>query len=638
MQLVKDQIAPTVFLGDEKKAADIHGRGYTLQPFLEPADVEALRTLHRETLPAGATEYYVTAFSSDVAAKRHIFETIRGIVEPKMAKLAPGYRILNASFVTKKAGSTRGRLALHQDYSLVKHEENIGLNVWIPLCDVDTTNGCMRMVDYSREFHHISATPPNPSPYDPLRPELEANYLTDVPMACGTAVLFDTRVLHATEENRTTSDRVAVFLNLYPENATPRLHFWNAKDPDRLEVFEVDSEFLISLPPNRYLEDTEKTGANFLGFNDYKPRPWTLAELEAKLSRAPKSAVVLTPMEHAVESVRKAVTYLVGSQLPDGEFQTEFCFNRVVKEDGSIVEDLMFDSSPFVTSLVLYSLDFAKGFDPRIAGTSSKGIKFLISEMDPGGLWRYWTRKNPKRSIIPPDSDDTACVSALLKDHGISIPDNHWLFYESRDKRGAFLTWLYKADSLRKKWLSFKTRGKAFTFTEELWQWTKGEDVCAVVNANCLMYLGENESTRKSIDYLLGMLKDGTEEKEIVFYAHRMSLYYFASRAYFTGVRGLEPAKAVMMERILAHQQSDGSFGDELLTGLGICALMNLGVKPETLTKSIAYLVATQQTDGSWKRIPMYGGPPTPTTFGSADLTTGICLEALARYTSPVGK
>ena len=638
MQSLTDQKTPAVLLGDEQKAADIQGRGYTLQPFLEPGDIEALRTLHRETLPAGTSEYYVTAFSSDIAGKRHIYDSIRAIVEPKMAKLAPGYRILNASFVTKKAGSTRGRLALHQDYSLVDHEQNLGLNVWIPLCDVDTTNGCMRMVDYSREFHHISATPPNPSPYDPLRPELEANYLTDVPMAGGTAVLFDTRILHATEENRTTADRVAVFLNLYPENAAPRLHFWNPKEPNRLEVFEVDSEFMIALPPNRYLEDAEKTGATFLGYMDYTPRPWSLDELQAKLPKAPKSVAVFTPMEEAAESARKAVGYLVGSQLPDGEFQTEFCYNRRETEDGQTVEDLMFDSSPFVTSLVLYSLDFAKGLDPKSEEATKKGIKFLMSEMDEGGLWRYWTRKNPKRSIIPPDLDDTSCISALLKSHGVTIPDNHWLFYDSRDKRGAFFTWLYKADTLRKKWLSLKTGGKAFTFTEELWQWTKGEDVCAVVNANCLMYLGETDGTRKAIDYLQRVLREGSEDKEIVFYAHRMSLYYFTSRAYFTGVKSLESAKPVMVQRILAQQQADGSFGDELLTGLGVCALMNLGVSTDTLAKSIAYLVSTQQADGSWQRIPMYGGPPTPTTFGSADLTTGICLEALARYSAPAGK
>lgn len=338
--------------------------------------------------------------------------------------------------------------------------------------------------------------------------------------------------------------------------------------------------------------------------------------------------------EQAATSARSAVSYLAASQLPDGEFQTEFCYNRREGENGELIEDLMFDSSPFVTSLVLYSMQFAKSLDSQVADVTARGIKFLVSEMDPGGLWRYWSHKNPKRPIIPPDLDDTSCISHLLQAHGVTIPNNHWLFYDSRDKRGAFFTWLYKADSLRKKILSWKTGGKAFSHTEELWQWTKGEDVCAPVNANVLMYLGETSGTKKAIEYLLKTLREGLEDKEIVFYAHRMSLYYFTSRAIFTGTKALLPAKPILLERIMAAQLADGSFGDELQTGLAVSALLNLGEKPEGLAKGVAYLIAMQREDGSWKRIPMYGGPPTPTTFGSADLTTGICLEAMARYSA----
>ena len=243
-------------------------------------------------------------------------------------------------------------------------------------------------------------------------------------------------------------------------------------------------------------------------------------------------------------------------------------------------------------------------------------------------------RKNPKRGIIPPDLDDTSCISDLLQDHGVAIPDNHWLFYDSRDPRGAFYTWLYKANTPRKWLLWLKTGGKAFSFTKELWQWTSGDDVCAVVNANAVMYLGETDGTKRAIEYLLKTLQDGAEDREIVFYAHRMSLYYMASRALFLGVKGLAPGKPIMLERILALQQADGSFGDELLTGLAVCSLLNLNERPGGLAKAIESLMATQREDGSWKRVPMYGGPPTPTTFGSADLTTGICVEALARYSA----
>ena len=627
-----------LLLGDEEKSAEILGRGYTIVPLLDERDIAALLKLHKETLPAGADEYYVSAFSSDIAAKHHINNGIQEIVGAKFAKGVPGYNILTATFVTKKAGSTRGRLGLHQDYSLVDHETAVGMNIWIPLCDVDTTNGCMRMVDYSQRFHHISATPPNPSPYRALGPEIEANYLTDVPMMAGTGVLFDTRILHATEENRTSRDRVSVLMNLHPEDVTPRLHFWNKSMPDRLEIYEVDPAFMLTLPPNRYLEDSEKSAATFIGFKDYTPRQWGRAELEANIPRAPRPLSASSDMDLVVNSTRRAVSYLLASQLADGEFQTEFCYDRRQTEDGHIVEDLMFDSSPFVTSIVLDSLQHANALDPKIEEATRKGVKFLRSEMDPGGLWRYWTRKNPKRGIIPPDLDDTSCISYLLRSQGVSIPSNGWLFYDSRDKRGAFYTWLYKADSPRKWLLYLKTGGKAFTYTKELWQWTKGDDVCAVVNANVLTYLGETEGTRKAIDYLLGIFRDGTEDKEIVFYAHPMSLYYFASRALSKGVKALMPAKSAMLQRILSQQRPDGSFGDELLTGLAVCALMNLEERPERLDQAVQYLLSTQRDDGSWKRIPMYGGPPTPTTFGSADLTTGICLEALARFSADAGK
>ena len=638
MQSLIDHSQSQVLIGDEEKSAEILGRGYTLVPLLDESDIAALLKLHKETLPAGAGEYYVSAFSSDIEGKHHINNSIQEIVAAKFAKAVPGYKILTATFVTKKAGSTRGRLGLHQDYSLVDHEKAVGMNIWIPLCDVDSSNGCMRMVDYSQRFHHISATPPNPSPYRALGPEIEANYLTDVPMTAGTGVLFDTRILHATEENRTTRDRVSVLMNLYPENVTPRLHFWNKSVPDRLEIYEVDTDFMLTLPPNRYLEDSEKGTAKFIRYIDYSPRLWSLPELEANIPRAPRPLSASSSMDSVAASARRAISYLLASQLPDGEFQTEFCYDRRQTEDGHVVEELMFDSSPFVTSIVLDSMQHAKGLDPAIEEATRKGVKFLVSEMDPGGLWRYWTRKNPKRGIIPPDLDDTSCISHLLQSQGVSIPKNDWLFYDSRDKRGAFYTWLYKADSPRKWLLYLKTGGKAFTYTKELWQWTKGDDVCAVVNANALMYLGETEGTRQAIDYLLKIFSDGTEDKEIVFYAHRMSLYYFASRALAKGVKALSPAKPAIVQRILAQQRPDGSFGDELLTGLAVCALLNLAERPERLDQAVQYLISTQREDGSWKRIPMYGGPPTPTTFGSADLTTGICLEALARFSSEAGK
>jgi hypothetical protein len=178
-------------------------------------------------------------------------------------------------------------LPLHQDYSLIDHKEHLGVNVWIPLCDVDHRNGCMRMAAYSHLFDHISAMPPNPGAWQGLYSELEARYLTSEPMAAGMACVFDTRLLHATEENATSDNRVAAVLSMVPVSATPRLHFWNAEVPKQLEVYHIDTEFAWNMTPNTYPDEKAREGATFVKTMDYDPVPWTLEELRARIPLAP---------------------------------------------------------------------------------------------------------------------------------------------------------------------------------------------------------------------------------------------------------------------------------------------------------------------------------------------------------------
>lgn len=262
--------------------AEIAGCGYTIQPFLDSSEVEAVMKLHRDSNPVVSADFYHSAFGS-AETRLLVDDGIRSIVQAKIEELLPGYRVVTSSFVVKKALSTLGKLALHQDASVVDHDTHLGLNVWVPLCQVDVRNGCLRMVAHSQKFGRICAIPPNPSPYAGLRSELESNYLTDVPMTAGNACVFDTRVLHATDENFTQHDRIAVQLSLVPVGVTPRLYFWNSVAPLRLEVYNVDREFVMNLRVQQYPNEAEKKGASFVGVIDYTPAPWSRAELVEKI-------------------------------------------------------------------------------------------------------------------------------------------------------------------------------------------------------------------------------------------------------------------------------------------------------------------------------------------------------------------
>ena len=276
------QHGPDVF---ETRPFALPEKGYTVATLLDEADIEALAALHAKTTPEVPSDYYVSAFGSDIEVRRKIFEGIVSIVEDKVRKLVPGYRILMALFATKKANGAHGLLPIHQDYSLVDHDRHVGINIWIPLVDTHELNGQLRNVDFSPRSLHISACPPNPAPCDSVCFELEAGYLTDTPIKRGNACVFDTRVLHTTEPNRTDIDRTAVILNLIPDDAVPRMYFYNPKNSRHLEIYEVNFEFLLHVKPNSYPEDSVLKLARFVGMHAYDPKPWTRSDLRSTLSR-----------------------------------------------------------------------------------------------------------------------------------------------------------------------------------------------------------------------------------------------------------------------------------------------------------------------------------------------------------------
>jgi phytanoyl-CoA dioxygenase PhyH len=277
------------------REAGLPETGYAIEPLLSASEIEALKGLYSETTPAVLGDFYISALGASVASKRRIFEGIAAIIKGKIARLTPGYRLLLASFVTKRAGSTRGRLGIHQDNSFVNPDESIGINIWVPLSDVDSSNACLRIIEYSQRFGHISATPINPAPYNTVVSELESKYLRDLPMKAGSACMFDSRILHATEENQTRGDRIALYLNLVQETVTPLSYVWNEEEQERLEVYRIDTDFLLDLPTDRPLEESLRARGIFAGNIEYAPANWSLADLRQRLPIPKFSETAATP-------------------------------------------------------------------------------------------------------------------------------------------------------------------------------------------------------------------------------------------------------------------------------------------------------------------------------------------------------
>jgi hypothetical protein len=300
-------------------------------------------------------------------------------------------------------------------------------------------------------------------------------------------------------------------------------------------------------------------------------------------------------------AVRNGCAFLVEAQLPHGEFPAYIATDPFLKRNCEL------NSTPFVTTFVLYALWFAR--DLPISHAVNGGLRFLTHEQESDGTWRYASSLNPDRARLDADVDDTACASWILRRHGVDFIPNEHILRTNRRSDGLFNTWI-RPDG-------------------------QPNDVDTVVNANVVFYLGDTADTALASAHLVQLVESGRDSESFWYYEDLLTLYYAISRAAFHGARSLARLAPLLAEKVAARENRAGWYGNELATALAACTLLNLDLTREpSLARAAEALVECQQADGSWMRIPFYKGalPGTPARFwfGSESLTTALCVQALA--------
>lgn len=335
------------------------------------------------------------------------------------------------------------------------------------------------------------------------------------------------------------------------------------------------------------------------------------------------------------DAIRRAVDFLAERQLPDGAFDV------LISTDPAMSGDCTSDSSIFPTALAAQALAFAPEADP----IRSRALAFLVDQMEPGGLWKHWPRGHPHQHTLPPDMDDTACASAALRLGGLSLPDNRRLILANRARSGLFYTWFtprweWNAARGHRRIVWAQLRHPAVLYMFFTRTSARPGDVDAVVNANAVHYLGIGPDTAPVVEHLLEILRSGTESESDKWYENPFAIWYFVARA----IGGAMPEAAGLLEDKLTGTRP----AHALDAALAACALMYCHRSPGQA--AIEALLALQQANGGWPRGALYFGgrlrgkkgafdPPHPDTprWGSEELTTAFCLEALARWRTLYG-
>lgn len=293
-------------------------------------------------------------------------------------------------------------------------------------------------------------------------------------------------------------------------------------------------------------------------------------------------------------ALRRAVSYLEASQLPTGQFPSEMC-------EGPQMSRCRAEAAIFGTTFVVGALSWAEraGEAPDVAVPKRRALRFLRSQMEAGGLWRYWTADDPMHDQIPPDLDDTSCVSALLHRHGIPFPDNRELLRTFADGRGLFQTWI-----------------------------GHDEPIDCLVNANVLYYFAlRGEELSGVCDELNRRAAVAARPGCSAYYEPALAFAYFVTRtAVEGGARCLQPAVDALRRALPSLEVPADPLSEALALGVAV----QLGSCGDPERALAARLAAGQLPDGSWPARPFFRGPG-PSYFGSAALTTAMAAEALAK-------
>lgn len=342
----------------------------------------------------------------------------------------------------------------------------------------------------------------------------------------------------------------------------------------------------------------------------------------------------MTRREDCVQAVSRGVEFLRKKQLANGEFVTS------AGPDPDFRGPSERDPSNFSTMHVANSL-LASGV-PDGAELARRAGEFLFAQMLSGGLWRFWTHEHPGSRGMPPDVDDTACITHLLERMGYSLPDNLATLAANRSADGLFYTWilprarfLCRPQTWQALWnLAGNYRSIAIFFRSGK-EPPERNGIDAVVNANALLVCGDEPYAAAVVSWLAQLIDKGVAAQSDRWYQSDLSLFYAVARAFESGFTVLAPLGPMVVARLKAFSCRTVL---PLETAQLLCAAFALNGYDVSLDRLTGSLLTSQNVDGSWNaRAHYYGGYARARAWGSAELTTGFCVEALGRYLKIAG-
>lgn len=241
-------------------------QGYIVLDFLSSDETEALVKAFYDHHPVEQSGLYASAHHQDFNFRLKMSSTIKQILAPIFHSLSEDYHLLGSSYLSKSPKGN-GVLAPHQDWNIVDEQEFSSYNLWIPLVDVNKKNGTIEIIEGSHLWHTTFRGPHIPSAYSKVEKKLFARFLP-VEISAGRALLYDHRLIHFSDNNHSSGNRLVTVSGVAPKQADTYYYFGNAP---YVEQYYLEEDFYLRnniFEGNKVLKLKEKFKYAFPQFMD----------------------------------------------------------------------------------------------------------------------------------------------------------------------------------------------------------------------------------------------------------------------------------------------------------------------------------------------------------------------------------
>lgn len=214
-------------------------QGFVVIDAIPAEKIDVLHQLYLTYFESNRPGFYSSSFIENETERDQINQTIQSILSEEIESICEPFQSLGACFLTKNPGK-EGEMPPHQDWTIVDEPAVHAVTIWIPLQDVDSSNGALQVIPGSHLFSKALRSPTLEDPFKNLQEDIKKDLVT-IPLKKGQVIAFSHGLIHASQANTTDQVRIAATFGFVPKNA--QLYFYHKNEAQLLEKYQIEADF-----------------------------------------------------------------------------------------------------------------------------------------------------------------------------------------------------------------------------------------------------------------------------------------------------------------------------------------------------------------------------------------------------------